>query len=45
MGKQRPCREKQGEFCQKEFYIIFQIFSGFYGGMVDRLSSKIDEEV
>ena len=43
MGKQRPCREKQGR--NVKVIPIVQISSGFYGGMVDRLSSKIDEEV
>ena len=44
MGKQRPCREKQGRFV-KLLKLIFLTFSGFYGGVVDRLPSKTNEEV
>ena len=43
MGKQKPRREKQG--IGFKWNPIVQKSTGFYGGVVDRLSSKIDEEV
>ena len=44
MGKQRPCREEQGKnTIFKRNYNHAK--PGFHGGMVDRLSSKVDEEV
>ena len=45
MGKQRPRREEQGKKHNFQKKLQSRKKTGFHGGMVDRLSSKVDEEV
>ena len=45
MGKQRPRREEQGKNHNIQKKLQSRKNPGFHGGMVDRLSSKVDEEV